>query len=277
MLCKVVEGLCSLFQIVNLHPPLHAGATPLQAGLNVHKQIDTGILLQIDFLFTAGQLGLANALLQNFQRVVSPQYPGTGKTLLTLGTKFQNLFTLNDLIALLPHSFQKFIKSLDRRQYPVNIFPQEIFPTLAGFLCRPLYIVLAFFLGFFNDVQTKFLAYPVIGFPQGEKAVFHIVELVGAVQSSAVKFDVIMDMLLIHMSCHNELMFPTGKLHRQFIPQLIGILRRDGSRLKRLNNQIRNHILIRGTFASGSGGINLLGYRKFLPCRIRGTLIASDQ
>ena len=47
-----------------------------------------------------------------------------------------------------------------------------------------------------------------------------------------------MDMLLIHMSCHNELMFPTGKLHRQFISQLIGILRRDGSRLKGLDNPV---------------------------------------
>lgn len=215
--------------------------------------------------------------MQGFQRVIGSQCPGTGKTLLSLGTKFQNHFTLDDLIALLPHSFQKFIKSLNRRQYPVNIFPQEIFPTLAVFLCRPLYIVLAFFLGFFNDVQTKFLAYPVICFPQREKAVFHIVELVGAVQSGAVKFDVIMDMLLIHMGCHNKLMFPTGKLHRQFISQLIGILRRDGSRLKGLDNQIRNHILIRGTFAPGCSGINLLGHRKFLPCRIRGTLIASDQ
>ena len=40
MLCKVVEGLCGLFQIVNLHPPLHAGATPLQTGL---KAVDAMI------------------------------------------------------------------------------------------------------------------------------------------------------------------------------------------------------------------------------------------
>ena len=86
-----------------------------------------------------------------------------------------------------------------------------------------------------------------------------------------------MDMLLIHMGCHNKLMFPTGKLQSQFISKLIGVLRRDGSRLKGLDNQIRNHILIRGTFAPGCSGINLLGHRKFLPCRIRGTLIASDQ
>ena len=277
MLCKIVEGLGGFFQIMNLHPPFHSRATPLQAGLNVHEQIDTSILFQINFLFTAWQLGLADALLQSFQRVIAPQRAGAGKTLLALGTKFQNLFALNDLIALLPHSFQKFVKCLDRRQYPVNIFPQEIFPTLAGFLCRPLRIVLAFFLWFFNDIQAKFPAYPVIRFPQREKAVFHIVELVGAVQSSAVKFDVIMDMLLIHMGRHNELMFSSGKIHRQFISQLIGVLRRDGSRLKGLDNQIRNHVLIGGTFAPGGGGINLFGHCKFLPCCIWGTLIASNQ
>ena len=215
--------------------------------------------------------------MQGFQCIICPQYPGSGKAILPLGTKFQKLFTLDNLIALLPHSLQKFIKCLGRRQYPVNVFPQKIFPTLAIFLCRPLRIVLAFFLRFFNDVQAKFLAYPVIDFPQRKKAVFHIVELMGAIQSGAVKFDMVMDMLLVHMGRHNELMFSAGKLQRQFISQLIGIFRCDSSRLKGLDNQIRNHVLIWDTFSSGSGGINLLGHRKFLPCRIRRTLIASDQ
>lgn len=32
-----IEGLGGFVQIVNLHPPLHARATPLQTGLDVHE------------------------------------------------------------------------------------------------------------------------------------------------------------------------------------------------------------------------------------------------
>ena len=51
--------------------------------------------------------------------------------------------------------------------------------------------MLAFVLGFLNDVQTKFLADPVIDFSQRNEAVLHVVELVVAVQGGAVELEVV--------------------------------------------------------------------------------------
>ena len=97
MLGKVVQGLGRFLQIVYLHPAFQAGATTLQAGLNVHKQIDLAVHVQIDFL-PLGQLRFADPLLQSFQCIISAQCFGTGKAFLTLGTEFQYLLTLDNLV-----------------------------------------------------------------------------------------------------------------------------------------------------------------------------------
>lgn len=41
---------------------------------------------------------------------------------------------------------------------------------------------------------------------QGNKSVFNAIELVGAVQGDAVKFDVIMDMFLVDVGSYDKLM-----------------------------------------------------------------------
>ena len=47
----------------------------------------------------------------------------------------------------------------------------------------------------------------------------------GAVQGSAVKFDVIMDMFLVDVSGYDKLMFAAGKFQSQLVAQLVGLLR----------------------------------------------------
>ena len=76
-------------------------------------------------------------------------------------------------------------------EHLINGLAQTGFPAFARFLSRPFRIVLAFVLGFLNDVQTKFLADPVIDFSQRNEAVLHVVELVVAVQGGAVELDVV--------------------------------------------------------------------------------------
>ena len=83
-----------------------------------------------------------------------------------------------------------------------------------------------------------------------------------------------MNVVLIYVGSHNELMFVAGKLHGDLIAQFVGVLRRDGSRLKGLHQQIGNHIFVRGTSAPGGGGVDLLADHKFLPRSIGRTLVA---
>ena len=276
MLGKVVQGLGRFLQIVYLHPAFQAGATTLQAGLNVHKQIDLAVHVQIDFL-PLGQLRFADPLLQSFQCIISAQCFGTGKAFLTLGTEFQYLLTLDNLVTFLSHCLQKFIECTDLGQNLINGLAQTGFPAFACFLSRPFCVVLAFVLGFLDDVQTKLLADTVIDFSQRNEAILHIVELVGAVQGGAVKLDMIMNVVFVNVGSHNELVFAVGKLHGYLIAQLVGVLRRDGSRLKGLYQQIGNHIFVRGTSAPGGSGVNLLADHKFLPRSIGRTLVACYQ
>ena len=75
----------------------------------------------------------------------------------------------------------------------------------------------------------KLLADPVISFPQGNIAVLDVIELVGAVQGGAVKFDVVMDMFLVNVSGYNKLVFAADKFQSQLVAQLVGLLRCNGS------------------------------------------------
>lgn len=86
-----------------------------------------------------------------------------------------------------------------------------------------------------------------------------------------------MDMFLVDVGSYNKLMLATGKFQGQLVAQLVGILWRYGSRFKRLDNQVGNHIFIWGTPAPGGGGVDLFGNGKFLSGRFRGTQEASDQ
>lgn len=86
-----------------------------------------------------------------------------------------------------------------------------------------------------------------------------------------------MDMFLVDVSGYDKLMFAAGKFQSQLLAQLVGLLRCNGSWFKGLDNQVGNHVFIRGTPASGGGGVDLFGNSKFLPGRFRGTLVASDQ
>ena len=47
-----------------------------------------------------------------------------------------------------------------------------------------------------------------------------------------------MNVVLIYVGSHNELMFVAGKLHGDLIAQFVGVLRRDGSRLKGLPTRL---------------------------------------
>jgi hypothetical protein len=60
----------------------------LQAGLNVYKEIDTGILFQTDFFLTPGLLRFAYTVTESLQGVIGSQRFGASKTLLALGTEF---------------------------------------------------------------------------------------------------------------------------------------------------------------------------------------------
>ena len=79
------------------------------------------------------------------------------------------------------------------------------------------------------------------------------------------------------MGGHDKLMLPACKLQRQLIPQPVGFLRRDLAGPERLDDEIGDHVLLRGALASGVGGIDLLADRKLLPCRIRLTLVSRYQ
>lgn len=72
-------------------------------------------------------------------------------------------------------------------------------------------------------------------------------------------------------------MLPACKLQCQLIPQTVGFLRRDLAGFERLDDEIRDHILLRGALASGVRGIDLLADRKLLPCRIWLTLVRGYQ
>ena len=89
-----------------------------------------------------------------------------------------------------------------------------------------------------------------------------------AIQGSAVKFDMTVDMALIHMGSNKELMLPAGELQSKLIPQLVRILWCDFTGLKGLDDQVGNHIFFRIAFPAGFRFIDLLTESKFLPCGI---------
>lgn len=57
-----------------------------------------------------------------------------------------------------------------------------------------------------------FPAQAVIDFPDRLIGIPVVIELVGTVQGGAVKFDVTVDVFLIHMGSDKELVLPAGKL-----------------------------------------------------------------
>ena len=60
-----------------------------------------------------------------------------------------------------------------------------------------------------------------------------------------------MDMGLVNMCRHYELVLASCKLHCQLIADPVGILRTDLSRLERLDNAVHNNIMLRRLFPSG--------------------------
>lgn len=63
-----------------------------------------------------------------------------------------------------------------------------------------------------------------------------VIEFMGTVQGGAVKFDVTVDVFLIHMGGNKEFVLPAGKLQSKLIVQFVRVLRRDFPRLKGLDN-----------------------------------------
>ena len=122
-----------------------------------------------------------------------------------------------------------------------------------------------------------FPAQAVIDFSDRLIGIPVVIELVGTVQGGAVKFDVTVDVFLIHMGSDKELVLPAGKLQSKLIPQLVCVLWRDFPRLKGLDNQIRNYIVFRCAFATSFRFVNLLAEGKFLPRGIRVALIRGHQ
>lgn len=56
-----------------------------------------------------------------------------------------------------------------------------------------------------------------------------------------------MNVRAINMSCHDKGVFSIGESHSRLIPNLVRLLRRDFSRLKRLPDLICNHIMCLGS------------------------------
>ena len=84
--------------------------------------------------------------------------------------------------------------------------------------------MLTFFFRLFNDRQAVFPTQSVIDFPDCLVGIPVVVEFMSAVQSGAVKFDMTVDMALIHMGSNKELMLPAGELQSKLIPQLVRVL-----------------------------------------------------
>ena len=122
-----------------------------------------------------------------------------------------------------------------------------------------------------------FPAQAVIDFSDRLIGIPVVIELVGTVQGGAVKFDVTVDVFLIHMGSDKELVLPAGKLQSKLISQLICVLRRNFPRLKGLDNQVGDHIVFRCAFTAGFRFVDLLAESKFLPRGIRVALIGGYQ
>ena len=122
-----------------------------------------------------------------------------------------------------------------------------------------------------------FPAQAVIDFSDRLIGIPVVIELVRTVQGSAVKFDVTVDVFLIHMGSDKELVLPAGKLQSKLISQLICVLRRNFPRLKGLDNQVGDHIVFRCAFTAGFRFVDLLAESKFLPCGICAALIGGHQ
>jgi hypothetical protein len=54
----------------------------------------------------------------------------------------------------------------------------------------------------------------------------------------------IVDMLFIYVSCHNECVTATGKTHRQFVSKFVGKFRRDFTGLERLADMICEYVML---------------------------------
>ena len=86
-----------------------------------------------------------------------------------------------------------------------------------------------------------------------------------------------MDVGLIHMSGHHELMLAFGEFHSQLIAQAVGLLRGDFPRLEGLNDTVHEDIMGRVLSAPGGQEVQLFAGFKFLGGRLRQTHIGGHQ
>ena len=87
--------------------------------------------------------------------------------------------------------------------------------------------------------------------------------------------DVRMDVVFVYMSTDKKCVFSFQKPFGQLIPDPVGFLRRDLTRLERLADLIGDHIAV--LFASSDGFILPLGKKKLRIGGVRITLVCGDQ
>ena len=73
-----------------------------------------------------------------------------------------------------------------------------------------------------------------------------------AVQIHAVKFNMRVDIGLIHIGTYHKLVLSAGKLHSQLIANPVGFLRADLTRLEGLDNPVHDDIMLFRLAPSGN-------------------------
>jgi hypothetical protein len=113
--------------------------------------------------------------------------------------------------------------------------------------------------------------------PENQIGILHILELPIAGKIGAVEFYMRMDVGLVNMGRHHKLMLPAGKLHSQFIGDLIGFFRTDLPRLEGLDDAVHDNLPALGLTAPGELIIKSFADFKFFSGSFWGTHIGKKQ
>lgn len=109
-------------------------------------------------------------------------------------------------------------------------------------VAQPLAVMRIAGLRIFNHRETVFQTQPVTGPAQGEAGAEEVPVLVLPIHPGGIEDDMRMDMRMVDVRCHNELMLTFCPAHRQLVADLLGLLRRHFAGLEGLPDLIQQHI-----------------------------------
>lgn len=109
-------------------------------------------------------------------------------------------------------------------------------------IAQPLAVMRIAGLRIFNHREAVFQTQPVTGPAQGEAGTEEVPVLVLPIHPGGIEDDMRMDMRVVNVRGHNELMLAFCPIHGQLVADLLGLLRRHFAGLEGLPDLIQQYI-----------------------------------